>query len=72
MNLKDLRFVINSEIIAAEQPIGDQAVLVAIDVLKAYVIGTLVTNHCDELDEAIQKAYDVMCANYWRNEYFEE
>jgi hypothetical protein len=34
----------------------DEQVRTAIEVLKAYVAGTLATDLCDELDEAIDKA----------------
>ncbi len=39
---------------------SDEQVQIAIDVLKAYVDGTLRTDLCDELDDAIQRAFDVL------------
>lgn len=38
--------------------ITDEQVQAAIAVLRAYVDGTLQTNLCDELDEALEKAFD--------------
>ncbi len=39
---------------------SDEQVQTAIDVLRAYADGSLRTDLCDELDEAIQKAFDVL------------
>lgn len=41
-------------------PITDEQIRTAIDVLKAYVDSTLSTDLCDELDEAIEAAWDVL------------
>jgi hypothetical protein len=38
----------------------EEQVATTIAVLKAYADGTLQTDLCDELDEAIQKAFDVL------------
>jgi hypothetical protein len=44
-----------------KQPkIDDTQIQIAIDVLKAYADGALSTDLCDELDAAIQKAFDVL------------
>lgn len=40
----------------------NEQVQAAIDVLKAYADGTLQTDLCDELDEAMEKAFDVWLA----------
>ncbi len=42
---------------------GEQ-IQTAIAVLNAYADGTLRTDLCDELDEAIQKAFDVLLGNW--------
>jgi len=48
---------------------GDEKVQTAIDVLKAYVDGTLATDLCDELDDAIEKAFNVMVAEMDSGDY---
>lgn len=42
----------------------DEQVQTAIDVLRAYTDGTLRTDLCDELDAAIQAAFDVLLGEW--------
>lgn len=44
----------------SKQLITDEQVQIAIDVLKAYADGTLRTDLCDELDEVIEQAFNVL------------
>jgi hypothetical protein len=47
----------------APTPITDEQVKTAIAVLKAYVDGSLATDLCDELDEAIEAAWTELLAH---------
>lgn len=50
---------------------SDEQIRTAIAVLKAYVNGTLATDLCDELDEAIEDAYNEMHSGAEWNEEVE-
>lgn len=64
----------NDQFLAVEQTIVDEGVQIAIAVLKRYADGSLTTNHCDALDEAIDKAYRAYEAGHiddWRDSDYE-
>jgi hypothetical protein len=49
---------------------SEEQVATAIAVLKAYVDGTLRTDQCDELDEMVIKAYQVLGRDQPEKEYY--